>query len=134
MIRVRTRDRITAVRYPLKACEASVGLSAVRNDSHSTDACDLSMLSGIRVTTPVILFAPCFVLADGAGTALALALVAGGGSLWSVERLLRLVDASRFWSAGVAVERSEPLELPRSAAIAGHCGAVSRCGQPGWLG
>ncbi len=62
---------------------------------------DRSVLSGIAGTNPVILFAPCFVLADGAGTALALALVAGGGSLWSVERLHRLVGASRFGQPGL---------------------------------
>ena len=62
---------------------------------------DRSALSGIAGTNPVILFAPCFVLADGAGTALALALVAGGGSLWPVERLQRLVGASRFGQPGL---------------------------------
>ena len=54
-----------------------------------------------RVTTPVILFAPCFVLADGAGTDLALARVAGGGSVWPVERLQRLMGASRFGQPGL---------------------------------
>ena len=48
----------------------------------------------------VILFAPCFVLADGAGTDLALALVAGGGSVWPVERLQRLVGIPRFGQQG----------------------------------
>jgi len=86
-----------------------------------------------RVATPVILFAPCFVLADGAGTDLALALVAGVGSLWPVERLQRLVGVSRFGSAGAAVDPSAPLGFPRCAAIAGPCGAVSRSGQPGLL-
>ena len=55
----------------------------VRKISHSTDAWDRSVLSGIAGTNPVILFAPCFVLADGAGTALAL-------FLWSVESLRRV--------------------------------------------
>ena len=54
-----------------------------KKPSHSTDACDRSVLSGIAGTNPVILFAPCFVLADDAGTALAL-------FLWSVERLRRV--------------------------------------------
>ena len=44
------------------------------------------MLSGISGTNPVILFAPCFVLADDAGTALAL-------FLWSVERWPAVADS-----------------------------------------
>ena len=80
------------------------------------------MLSGIAGTNPVILFAPCFVLADGAGTVLALALVAGGGSLWPVERLQRLVDASRFGQPGllwIVAYRWVTRGLPQSPALVG---------------
>lgn len=40
------------------------------------------------------------VLVDDAGTARTSALVAGGGSLWSVERLQRLVGISRPGNCG----------------------------------
>ena len=43
----------------------------------------LAMLSGVRYKNPVVLFAPCFILTNGASTVLAL-------FLWSVERQRRL--------------------------------------------
>ena len=103
-------------------------------DSLSIDACDLSTLSGIAVHYSGHPIRTRFVLADDAGTDLALARVAGGGSLWSVERLQRLVGASRCGQPGRLWIEEKLLEFPRSAVIAGPFEAVSRYGQPGWLG
>ena len=113
----------------------AVELYCVSKDSHSTDACDRSTLSGIAGHYSGHPIRTRFVLADGAGTALALALVAGGGSVWSVERLqLCLVGISRFGQPGRLWIEAKLLEFLRSAAISGPFEAVSRCGQPGWLG
>ena len=49
------------------------------------------------------------------GTDLALALVAGGGSVWSVERLQRLVGVSRSGQPGSLAIRCRPLDHPRRA-------------------
>ena len=95
-----------------RLCGGKLSDCAVSKDSLSTDACDLSTLSGIAGGWSGHPIRTRFVLADGAGTALALALVAGGGSVCSVERLQRLVGASRFWSAGAAVDRSETAGIP----------------------
>ena len=107
---------------------------AVSKDSHSTDACDLSTLSGIAGHYSGHPIRTRSVLADDAGTVHALALCRGRrfhlGSGTSGTPRGRLP----LWSAGAAVDRRVPLGFPRSAVIAGPCGAVSRCGQPGWLG
>ena len=106
----------------------------VRKNSLPTDACrsvGAERNPGIGPGHPI---RTRFVLVDGAGTALALALVAGGDSLWSVEHLQRLVGASRCGQPGRLWIEAKLLVYLRSAAFSGPFGAVSRFGQPGSLG
>ncbi len=82
---------------------------------------DRSALSGIAGTNPVILFAPCFVLADGAGTVLALF---GGGSGWIAAQCAEADEASRH-GLRLPFRRADGTELrhsvsPRRGAAAGR--------------
>jgi len=98
------RDETSSIGHGPAAAPGGSGTSVRRwckKLSRSTDACDLSMLSGMTVGYSGHPIRTRIVLADGAGTDLALALVAGGGSLWPVERLQRLVGASRFGQPGL---------------------------------
>ena len=117
--RQREIGRWTGSKKPKSAMPAElVGTSDsddVRKSSHPTDACrsvgaerNRGYQSGHPVRTR-------FVPADGAGTDLALALVAGGGSLWPVERLQRLVGASRFGQPGCCGSK-------RTAGLPAVCG------------
>ena len=109
-----------------RAGGASVEL-CVRKNSHSSDACDRSMLSGIAVNKnsrsssshPV----------SSLRTAPALLSRVPFGQ-WNRCDALRVFP---HWSAGVCCGRSVSLGFLRSAPVRGPCGAVSRSGQPGLL-
>jgi len=93
------------------------------------------VLSGLPVSDPVVLFAPCFVLADGAGTDLALFL----GSVEPLARVLRTpVLVSRDGCGPWLPSEPAPAGFPavagaRRAWTGRLCGALPYWSAGGWL-